>query len=624
MPKEVLQKIDHTKDLTEDQKNYLIKKIPLLFKDWDDSRSGQLSDAETLKNLIFADVTNEIVYGKQVVINTLYELWDTLIAHIKENVVPSYQAMFDVEGTDIESEKSANIQKNQLIKNLKDMDFEKQADLIVRSLCETGDMIAFVQWETVTEQVRRKKEDDEKLEDAVIEVLTGEKPEKFAVEEEVIFEGASVKAIRTEDFVFDVTRDFDKALKICRGYATLEELLEDNQNNLIDDEVKQDLIKLNNSIIEGEHTKNDQPNEDPLYQEGVKDDMFEVLDCYGDIRLKDGRLLRNYTIAIAGRKHIIKLMPNPYVLNPLIYLNVIEHPDYKRGMSPLIPAVIPTVISSDILNKQLDTFELVKDPPWLAPEEVLEDDVKLEPGLVVKYKSNLGQNEKPTTIDVSKGLRGFEFLDIFKQFAEAGTGQLRYLNGNSDGTIRTATETNALVSAQNQRIGQKINKISKYFVIAAIEKIAKLNSFYKFGNEEMYIKGDSGSIEAVQINDAIRQGKYTYTYSDKKVSQERKSRFKELIDYIGLFGKLAPQVVDMKEIFQYGLEQLDIENTERFLSKDKLDQILSQFPVEEQEIIREQIAGILPGLLQQIMGAENGQDITQGGGGQPTQPQPGL
>lgn len=534
----------------------LVSTIPASFDRWNEYRQSQLDDIDLIRKQVYVKPSEEIEFGEKIVMPDIYELEETLISHIWENIYKSPSNMFSVEGRDEHSQANAQKQKALIVNALENMKIKYELEKIVKNGVETGDMIAFVGWETKVKQIRRKKTDFEIALDKVKSAVSSKKNEKFVVENKIVFEGASVNAVKSENFVFDPSKSekWESCPKIIRSYCTYDEIVRE-KNYTLNSESKEILKQL---------TESKTPEMNIFVNEPVNGDQIEILEYWGDISLNNGDTLRNWLIVIAGRSKIIRFEANPFIINPVVYTNMIEDPKTKRGISPLRVAVNLNLISSDIMNKNLDVLALLINPPYLVPEGAMSGKVRLTPGHIQEYNPAI-MSKEPIKLDFSSALCSWDFIQYFKKTIESSTGIFAYMSGNPLPGQRTATETDALVSGQSARLSKIIDSINQKLVVPIIEKVADLIANYEFGEKKICIAPESDCNSILIIDDVVRQGDYKYTYSDSKAGLARKAKFKEFLEFISQFGKIAPSVINIQEAFKYGLEQIGVENTGRFV-----------------------------------------------------------
>lgn len=540
---------------TENQSNeakmlYLINTITQKYEEMESSRRGQLSDIRLIKNSIYnTSVPCVNDWNTKIQLPDIYELSQTLKAHISENLYSHPESMFDVSGNSPQSQMLANRQKAMLVDTFEKMKLEEEMEKIVDSIVETGESTIFVGWQTKVKTVRRPQTIEEQL---INPTETG-----FIVEDKIVYDNAKVKFIKSEDFVFDKNNmeNWDGCAKIYRIYSGIHDILADKANNLLTDEKVENLKQ----ILSNKKNKEDSANK------AVSSDKLELLEYWGDIELENGEILRNQLIVVAGRKEIIRFEDNPFVINPFIYANLIKNPDTERGISPLKVAIILNNISSTILNKQLDALSLMMNPPYLAPKGCFKGEQIVKPGKIIEYDSAL-MPQAPIPLNFNDALHGWDFLNYFKSTIESATGIFKNMAGNLQNEARTATELTYSVTGQTARLNMMLDAINRKLIIPMVEKTAEIISNFKLGREMICIN-EHGKPMFLEIDDSVRNANYTYRYGDRKATLERKTRSKELFDIVKSFAEV-PTVnnqVNWLECFKFALEQYGIENPNHFL-----------------------------------------------------------
>ena len=136
--------------------------------------------------------------------------------------------------------------------------------------------------------------------------------------------------------------------------------------------------------------------------------------------------------------------------------------------------------------------------------------------------------------------------------------------GTQENISKTATEINTKTQGQLTRLSMMLDIINQYFILPAIQNVAKLSANFKIGRETVYVNKDNMSEEIV-IDDAVRQADYKYTYSDRNVLSEKYNNADMLVQAVEKFSSLIP--LNIQEIFLWYFEQKGVENPERFLSQ---------------------------------------------------------
>lgn len=519
---------------------------------YNNQRSIQLADNRLIRYSIYnSDIPGVNGWNCKIQLPEIYELAQTLKSHIVQNLYSHPEGMFDVSGVDSKTQKFANKQKAMLVNTFESMKLEDEMEKIIDSVVETGEVTLFVGWETKTRKVRRAL--------TLEEQLMKNTNSAFVVEDKVVYDNAKVKFISYEDFVFDKNGvdNWDTCSKIYRTYQAFDEIKSNKANNLLN------LEKL--EILKGV-VANKKNNRDAKFS----DKKIELLEYWGDIELSNGEVLKNKLIVVAGRRVIIRLEDNPFVINPFIHANIIECPTTGRGISPLRVALILNNISSTILNKQLDALALMMNPPYLAPKGCFVGQQDVSPGKIVEYDASL-MTTPPTPLSFDKAMTGWDFLNYFKSTIESTTGIFKNMAGNVQSYDRTATEINYSVNGQEARLNMILEAINRKIIVPMVEKTAELITNFKIGKETILVN-DKGKTSFVEIDDDVRNSTYVYRYGDRKATFERKAKLKELFEVIQSFAQVdvVAKRIDWIECFKFAMEQYGVENSNNFLTEDSL------------------------------------------------------
>lgn len=532
---------------------FLVENIISDYDYYENDRSSQLADNRLIKYAIYdSDIPKINSWNCQIQLPDIYELAQTLKSHLVQNLYSHPDGMFDVEGTDFETQKYANKQKAMLVNTFENMKIEDEMEKIIDSVVETGEVTLFVGWDTKYRRTRRAISLEEQIARNI--------KENFVVEDKVIYDNAKVRFIHYDDFVFDKNEadNWDSCPKIYRTYQTLDEIRANKSNNQLDDE-KLEILK---GVVAAKKARSSKKS--VSYEHKI-----EVLEYWGDIELPSGKVLKNKLVVVAGRCVLIRFEDNPYIINPFIHANIIECPTTGRGISPLRVALILNNISSTILNKQLDALALMMNPPYLAPKGCFKGQQDVRPGKIIEYDASL-MTSVPTPISFDKAMQGWDFLNYFKSTIESATGIFKNMAGNLQSSDKTATEINYSVNGQEARLNMILESINRKVIVPMVEKTAEIISNFKLGKESI-LANDRGRTFLVEIDDNIRNSSYVYRYGDRKATFERKARIKELFEVIQSFTKISEvaQRIDWLECFKFAMEQYGVENANNFLTEDK-------------------------------------------------------
>lgn len=539
---------DLTTTLDADEELLLVQKIPQKFDELEDGRLEQINDIKLVRDTIYSNQIPQINgWDSKIELPDIYELAQTLKSHISDNLYSHPESMFDVSGSNPQTQAYANRQKSMLVNTFEQMKLEDELEKIIDGIVETGESTLFVGWETKIKSIRRAQ--------SIEEQLISPTEDGFVIESKLVYDNPKVKYIKSEDFVFDNNRrdNWDSCPKIYRTYCDIEELQDNQANNLL----SQEKIAALKGVVANKFKKET--------DKSVDDKRVEVLEYWGDIELSTGEVLKNWLIVVAGRKGIIRFEANPFIVNPFIHANIIESPNTGRGISPLRVALILNNISSTILNKQVDALALMMNPPYLAPKGCFKGEQVVKPGKIIEYDAAL-MPTAPTALSFDKAMQGWEFLTYFKSTIESATGIFNNMSGNLQSEQRTATELNYSVSGQAARLNMMLDAVNRKVIIPMVEKTAELIANFKIGREMISIN-DHGRTLFIEIDDTIRNGNYIYRYGDRKATMERKSRMNELFAVVKSFAEVpaVANQINWLECFKFALEQYGIENANNFL-----------------------------------------------------------
>lgn len=593
---------DQTYNLSENNAKKIVDDIVKRYDNLYDARKTQIDETNTLRDEIYQRKSyaedKETGY-KTFKLPELTELAQSFKAHLYENVYKSPETMFDCQGEDEESQTNAPTQKAMLVNALAKMKFQSEMDKATDCIVDSGEAAFFVGWNKRVKRIRRKKNAVEKLQDQFlkgfkqlfggalgpIEFEKLKNLDKNYVEfDKLVYEGANVKCIDNLEFVFDPFKsdDFENADMMYRTHKTYDEI-KNNKNYNLSKEADEDLSQIEDDLNREEHEIKKDGDKDKN-----KDGLIELIEYYGNIKI-DKKILRNYLIVIADKKHIIRFEPNPYTHKPFVYGNILEDPDTRRGISPLRVAKSLNDISSEILSKQVYCLDLIFNPPWLSPEKMLDKNVKIKAGKVIEYKADkMSQSPlRPERLDFTRAFTGFDFISYFKAQIERATGIFKNMVGSEESRVKTATETQAVVAGQSARQNQITDKIYSSIIIPLIEKVADTIANEQFGTVTLY-QFDKGSNQSrtLEITDETRNGNYRYIYSDNKAYAERMTRNRDCLQLIREFmqDEEFRKKTDIIELAKMSLEELGFDNTGRIFYDDqeRIDKNVTDMQVEKE------------------------------------------
>lgn len=537
--------------LTEMELDEIKNKICIKFDKLNEERRNQLTHIKSVREAIFGTHSHSSLGLKKLNLPDAWEQAATLKAHLLEAISSHPEGLFDVSEADNSNSERANAHKIFLCNALEKMKFSDKLEAVIDNLIETGEVTLFVGWETRW----RKKRVATSLYEKIQNPLT----EPFKTVSEKTYEGASLKIINPQDFVFDIQRAkrWDACPKIHRSWMEINEIFENKENFILNEAAKQE---LENRL---ERSKNDKDTT------GISDGLIEVLKFWGNIRLDSGKILKNRLIVVIGRTAVVQNEPNPYISCPYIHAALIQDPVTYRGLSPLSPILPVLDTASDIMQTQILGHKLVSNPPFLAPRGAFHGQIDVKPGKIIEYDPSL-LPQMPQPLNFSPMLGGWEFIKFFKSQIERATGVFDNMAGQvQQAGERTATELNYTAGGQNARLNWFIDSINRKIIMPLLEKTAQTNANFQLGDTKISTEIEGKPI-TIEITPDVREGNFVYRYSDRKASAAKNNKQKEIERTISEFSKIPAlsEKINWEECFKYALCALGVENTEKFIKKD--------------------------------------------------------
>lgn len=619
----IIEKDSSTKKLTKEEEVKLVKDISSTFVELNSKRVSNLKMASDLANEIFfkndfKSLTNKTQKWKaKVKMCKTFMFYQTLKAFIWRNTYANVNSMFDVSGENRDSNNMSNKQKAMLVDIFEKMDFQKTCDKVIDNALLFGELISFTAWKKNYEEYRRPIEvfqnifsqDFTKLPKIMEAIKQGK---NFWVDTKKIYDNPFIYPVNPADLVFDTSQvdNWDNCPKIYRSYKTPGDII-NNQYYELNDEQKEAII----SFVGNSQKANS------IEDEIVKGSTIEVLEHWGDLKLPDGKVLKNWHAVIIGRKFLVEFGKNERIINPFSYGAFITDPETKRGISPLYCVLSLALFQEDLLNRTCNLQALNENPPLLAPEGFFDDDeIELYPGKIIEY----GDNLTPTAAFQQMNFNPTVFLQDIS-FLNDLMAEVSGIFPNMIGAVettgaKTATEINTKSQGQMTRLSMLVDTINQDFILPNVEKVAKLCADFKSGIETVFVNKDNQP-ETIEIDDEIRQAEYKYTYSDSSNTTLKSEQADMLVTAVDKFAQKLN--LNLEEIFLWYFEQKGIDNPERFLAQEQVQTAngveLPQFPQEQSDSI--QILGTLAegdensqrrlGLLKQFMNRKASGDMLQ-------------
>ncbi len=562
----IIEKDSSTKKLTKEEEVKLVKDISSTFAELNSKRAVNLKMASDLANEIFfkndfKSLTNKTQKWKaKVKMCKTFMFYQTLKAFIWRNTYANVNSMFDVSGENRDSNNMSNKQKAMLVDIFEKMDFQKTCDKVIDNALLFGELISFTAWKKNYEEYRRPIEvfqnifsqDFTKLPKIMDAIKQGK---NFWVDTRKIYDNPYIYPVNPADLVFDTSQvdNWDSCPKIYRSYRTPSDII-NNQYYEINDEQKEAITAMVNKASGSNTVEN----------EIVSGSTVEVLEHWGDLKLPNGTLLKNWHAVVIGRKFLVEFGKNERIINPFSYGAFISDPDTKRGISPLYCVLSLALFQEDLLNRTCNLQSLNENPPLLAPEGFFdEDEIELYPGKIIEYGDNLSPTAafQQMSFNPTVFLQDISFLNDL--MAEV-SGIFPNMIGAVEATgTKTATEINTKSQGQMTRLSMLVDTINQDFILPNVEKVAKLCADFKSGVETVFVNKENQP-ETISIDDEIRQAEYKYTYSDSSNTTLKSEQADMLVTAVEKFAQKLN--LNLEEIFLWYFEQKGVDNPERFLA----------------------------------------------------------
>ena len=580
--------------LTSEEKLSYAKQIADDFETYDNARKKVLEYAKRLekevyfKNSFIPKQEGKLDWKSKIKMCKMFMYFMTYKAFIWKNTYSGVNSMFDVSGQTMEADNSANQQKANLVKILEDMQFSTISDEVIEKSLIYGELISFSTWKIKEEEFRRPitvmeilfQADITKLPKIIAAKAQGK---NYYIETKEIYNNAYITPVNPEDFVFDASsyeNDPDSWPKIYRTWRTVDEIVNNKDYELSADQKKElrDMVK--------------ERDDSDLYDQSNKDDTqvingstIKVLDFYGTFTLKDGTTLTNWHAVVVADRFLVLFEKNKYIINPFTYGCLVKDPATKRGISPLYSGLDLALVQEKMLNQTVDLQSLNENKPLLAPKGFFTDkEIEMYPGKIIEFDQAIYTSSSVEPINFEASIYNDDIQYISETMSEV-TGIFPNMMGQEESSRRTATEISTKVQGQTTRLSMTLDTIQQYYIIPAVKNVAKLNANFKFGKETIFFSADNKK-EEVEIDDAVRQADYKYTYKDRNAINERFNYADMVILAIERFAK-AGVPLDYKTTFTWYLEQKGVENPEKFLQQQveiplPVQQMLLQDPQVQQ------------------------------------------
>ena len=564
-------------ELTKGEEESLVKNISSKFVALNSNRAKNLEMASNLANEIFfkndfKSLTDKTKKWKaKIKMCKTFMFYQTLKAFIWRNTYANVNSMFDVSGENHDSNNKSNKQKAMLVDIFEKMGFQKTCDKVIDNALLYGELISFTAWRKNYEEYRRPVDffktlfsnDVIKL-PKILEAI--QRGKNFWVDTKKIYDNPYVYAVNPADLVFDTSQvdNWDSCPKIYRTYKTPSDII-NNKYYSVTSDMAEELYEMIDS--QSAHKMRSRDTLTSASEDVVNGSTIEVLEHWGNLKLPSGKVLKNWHAVIVGRKYLVEFGKNERLINPFSYGSFITDPETKRGISPLYCVLSLAHFQEELVNRTCNLQSLNENPPLLAPEGFFdEDELELYPGKIIEY----GDNLTPTAAFQQMNFNPTVFLNditFLNDLMAEVSGIFPNMIGSVETTAaKTATEINTKAQGQMTRLSMLVDTINQDYIIPNVEKVAKLCADFKTGIETVFINKENKN-EVIEVDDAVRQAEYKYTYADSSNTTLKSEKADLLVQAVEKF-KAAGLDLNLQEIFIWYFEQKGVENAERFLNSN--------------------------------------------------------
>ncbi|MBR6099405.1 hypothetical protein IKP85_06630 [bacterium] len=595
--------VDVFKELPKEKRDKFAVKIAEKFSKWDEHRNSQIATARRIMEEVYLNQPKKkfdegLEWKSDVKLNALYNIKRTKKAALWHEMWSEPQQMFDVKGTNQETENSSKEQKAALVDSLIQMDIGRQYDKSADDLYDIGEMIFKTDWEQRKKVIKRQRKDVGFVLMNLVRNMAGAGysiQEKLQDIEIPYYENARVESISPFMFVFDHSRfkvgdkpSWDSLIKIYKRFDTLENI-KNNGAYTIEKETIEALEKESKEVQTPENKELID-----LRDRNEYGSQYSVLYAHGDFKIQ-GKLYKNYIAEVLAGKYLIRFEENPAYINPFIFCALELDPLTKRGISPL-KCVLPLCKKmEELTNTAMDVQMLKANPPCYADETFFDEEntpadgkMPLAPGLIIKIK-NTYNGTMPQEVKISGEGIG-DLLNLGNQKISDLSSVSNFMYGNVTDTKRTATELSLVDKGASAQTSKELDIINQDLTIPMIKNVAELLAMFKDGVDFVYMQEKGENVE-YKITNQIRQAQYNYVYEDRNAIENRKSKFEQLFQMFNSVGQNPElfQMVNWRETITTAIEMLDFENPDKFLNgtspAEQFAEQLKQIPPEEQERI---------------------------------------
>ena len=577
MPNVITEKVNTEIKYKKSMQDDIVSQVVKNWDNWDDDRQAQIDIIDKLEDLL--DVQNktkervEDSFGEKQEIEKLkdadiLQLYNAAVAHTYgntfKNVAQNLSVELENQLNDSQMAEMAYLQKASLLDVWKKARGKQKGRKAIENWYKKGEIILYVNWKQIKQRIRRK----------VGFNFMGVDLREWQVQETLKYDGADIKCIEPEDFVFDTARidDFENAPKIHRTWVTVQDIRENEQYAKYLS--KQDLKELEDmaKCSDDKDLSNQDEEQDT---KAHKNGMIKVLEYIGDIKIKD-EFYRNMKIIVIGRKFCGCYEYNPNIISPFVFAAARIHKDTGRGV-PNLSFIIPlTEETAELLNKINKAIGLSVNKCYLAPKGAFTEKPVVSENGIIEYSDGGFAPNAITPLDFTSGLPyAMQYLQYLSGKKEQAFGVYKNATGESVQGKQTATEAKIAAAGQNALISYEQDIIDNDVIVPTFEKIGEMQANFQDQQQQVKYKDQFGQESVGIVDDTVRQGNYSYIIGDGSTSMQKQMNAEQMLIAIERITPLAMQqgyMPNITELLNAVGAVYDYENAIKFFQRIEPEQ----------------------------------------------------
>ena len=556
----------------------------------------------------------------------VYNARDTIKAEYNNSLFKAPDILFNID--------SGDVKNDELLKAyyLQEMIKAGNIDSMVAGMekrLNRGEFILFHTWE---QRMKRVKKEETKLKKDGTEDLddNGKTQIEITMEEELEWEGCVAQAIEPHDFFFDTTKlpdfsstvydnkIFDKpsCFKIVRRWMSVNDICRTWDVSKEDEEKLRELVKVG-TIPDTEKSRDNFTNR--LGYRKVKGNMVEIIHYVGDIDI-DNETLENKYIITAGGTVLLQYGDETFTGCRFVWCPRIVDPTTLRGLSELIPVIYLNEIATRMQLAKQDGIKQAIQPSYLVPEgtHLVDDKKVIEAGTLneVASGSAVGADgsfaQQFIQIDGYKNIPALtENIQYYQQLIKETTstqsdGNASPVQGAPD---KTALQSMAEITSGCTRFSSELIDFTKFAILPSIKiQIQMIAEFTDKIDDDGNTKTinvkttQDGVCKTEQISVELLKQNLDVTIGSVQAIIEKKAKMQGVLAQMQFYQQMGVQF-DTSVAWLETSSIFEIQNADKWIQADPLQQIMSQMPVPQQMQFKQTFAQIIqnPQMREQVM-----------------------